>query len=73
MPPFIEVEIICLILKEKSITNQSFQNKRSKTVLKTVLASITLRNECEKVFSDNRPHIVFHVINMSQLGTPGQQ
>ena len=33
---------------------------QSKTVLKNILASINIKNECEKVFSDNRPHIVFH-------------
>ena len=25
-----------------------------------VLASVNVRNECEKVFSENRPHVVFH-------------
>ena len=28
--------------------------------MKTVLASINIVNECDKVFSETRPHIVFH-------------
>jgi len=59
---FEPAEIICLDTNEESIykLNQSFINVQSKTVLKTVLASVNIKNECDKVFSENRPHIVFH-------------
>tara|TARA_Y100001970_G_C14224767_1_gene854925 strand:- start:836 stop:2731 length:1896 start_codon:yes stop_codon:yes gene_type:complete len=55
-------EIICLDTNEESIykLNQFFIKVQSNTILKTVLASVNVRNECEKVFSENRPHIVFH-------------
>ena len=55
-------EIICLDTNEESIykLDQSFIKLQSKTILKTVLASVNVRNECEKVFSENRPHVVFH-------------
>ena len=55
-------EIICLDTSEENIykLDQSFSKVRSKTILKTVLASVNIKNECEKVFSENRPNIVFH-------------
>ena len=59
---FNPVEIICLDTSEESIykLEQSFSKIQSKTILKTVLASVNVKNECDKVFSENRPHIVFH-------------
>ena len=59
---FNPAEIICLDTSEESIykLDQYFSKLQSKTILKTVLASVNVRNECEKVFSENRPHIVFH-------------
>ena len=55
-------EIICLDTSEENIykLDQSFSKVRSHTLLKTVLASVNIKNECEKVFSENRPNIVFH-------------
>ena len=59
---FDPVEIICLDTSEESIhrLEQSFSKIQSKTILKTVLASVNVKNECDKVFSENRPHVVFH-------------
>ena len=59
---FKPAEIICLDVNEESIykLDQFFIKVRSSTILKTVLASINVRNECDKVFSENCPHIVFH-------------
>ncbi len=55
-------EIICLDFSEEKIYNleQEFKNVKSKTIIKTVLASIIIKKECEKVFIENRPNIVFH-------------
>ena len=55
-------EIICLDTSEENIYNldQTFSKLHSKTILKTVLASVNVKKECDKVFSENRPHIVFH-------------
>ncbi len=55
-------EIICLDISEEKIYNleQSFSEIRSNTIMKTVLASVYNENECEKVFIENRPQIVFH-------------
>ena len=33
---------------------------KTKTVLKVGLASVNDKRECEKIFSDNRPQIIFH-------------
>ncbi len=59
---FEPAEIICLDTSEEKIykLDQFANTLQSKTVLKNILASINIKNECEKVFSDNRPHIVFH-------------
>ncbi len=59
---FNPAEIICLDTSEESIykLEQSFSTIQSKTILKTVLASVNAKIECDKVFSENRPHIVFH-------------
>ncbi len=59
---FNPAEIICLDVNEESIykLDQFFSKVRTNTILKTVLASINSKNECDKVFSENRPHIVFH-------------
>ena len=59
---FRPAEIICLDTSEESIykLDQFFNNVQSKTILKTVLASVNIKIECDKVFSENRPHIVFH-------------
>ena len=55
-------EIICLDTSEENIykLDQFFNKVQSNTILKTVLASINIENECDKAFSENRPHIVFH-------------
>jgi FlaA1/EpsC-like NDP-sugar epimerase len=55
-------EIICLDSNEENIykLDQYCIKKQTKTIMKTVLASINKANECEKVFSENRPHIVLH-------------
>ena len=59
---FKPAEIICLDTSEEKIYNldQFFTKVQSITILKTVLASVTMKNECEKVFSENCPHIVLH-------------
>ena len=59
---FDPVEIICLDTNEESIykLEQSFSKTQSKTIIKTVLGSVNVKNECDKVFSENHPHIVFH-------------
>ena len=59
---FKPAEIICLDTNEESIYKlDQFAGKlQSTTILKTVLASVVVKKECDKVFSENRPHIVFH-------------
>ncbi len=59
---FNPAEIICLDTSEENIykLDQFFTKVQSKTILKTVLASVTIKIECDKVFSENRPHVVFH-------------
>ena len=59
---FNPAEIICLDMNEEKIysLDQFSSKNNSPTILKTILASITNKNELTKVFSDNRPHIVFH-------------
>lgn len=59
---FKPAEIICLDTSEENIykLDQYFSKVQTKTILKTVLASVNIKNECDKVFSENRPHIVFH-------------
>ncbi len=59
---FKPAEIICQDISEENIykLEQYFSKVQSKTILKTVLASVNVKNECEKVFSENHPHIVFH-------------
>ena len=59
---FNPAEIICLDISEENIyrLDQFFNKVQSKTILKTVLASVNAKIECDKVFSENRPHIVFH-------------
>jgi len=59
---FNPAEVICLDTIEESIykLDQFFSKVQSKTILKTVLASVNIEKECDKVFSENRPHIVFH-------------
>ncbi len=32
----------------------------SKTLLKMVLGSVNIKSECEKIYIENRPHIVLH-------------
>jgi len=55
-------EIICLDINEEKIFNieQKFNQSNHKTIIKTILASVHSEKECEKVFIENRPHIVFH-------------
>ena len=55
-------EIICLDINEEKIFNieQKFNQSSHKTIIKTILASVHSEKECEKVFIENRPHIVFH-------------
>jgi len=59
---FNPAEIICMDTSEENIykLDQFFSKVQSKTILKTVLASINVINECDKVFSENHPHVVFH-------------
>ena len=59
---FKPAEIICLDQSEESIykLNEYASKIKFNTIIKTVLASINQRNDLEKVFLDNRPHIVFH-------------
>ncbi|MBI87382.1 MAG: hypothetical protein CMG63_04795 [Candidatus Marinimicrobia bacterium] len=55
-------EIICVDINEESIYNldQSFNKIKTKTILRTVLASVNSKIECDKIFSENRPQVVFH-------------
>ncbi len=59
---FNPAEIICLDINEESIykLDQFFGKVQSKAISKTVLASVNVKKECNKVFVENRPHIVFH-------------
>ena len=59
---FEPAEIICLDTNEEKIYNleQKIGKGNSKTIIKMVLASINKKNECEKVFIENQPNIVFH-------------
>ncbi len=59
---FKPAEIICLDFSEEKIYNleQSISSNRFSTIIKMVLASVNNKTECEKVFVDNRPQIVFH-------------
>ena len=59
---FDPAELICLDMNEEKVytIEQEFKGLKNKTVLKTILASINDVLECEKVFIENRPHIVFH-------------
>ena len=59
---FDPAELICLDMNEEKVytIEQEFKGVKNKTVLKTILASINDELECEKVFIENRPHIVFH-------------
>tara|TARA_B100001248_G_C27383150_1_gene458167 strand:- start:1153 stop:2331 length:1179 start_codon:yes stop_codon:yes gene_type:complete len=59
---FNPAEIICLDMNEEKIYDlgNQFNNLPPNTVLKTILGSINEKKECEKIFIDNRPHIVFH-------------
>ena len=55
-------EIICLDTSEEKVYDleQRFYNRKMKTIFKTVHASVTNKKECEKVFIENQPQIVFH-------------
>ena len=59
---FNPAEIICLDISEENIykLEQSFSKIQTRTIIRTVLASINIKKECDKVFSENQPHIVFH-------------
>ncbi len=59
---FHPAEIICLDQSEEHIYNldQYAKNIESRTVIKTVLATINNRPQLEKVFIENKPNIVFH-------------
>ena len=59
---FDPAEIICLDFNEEAIYNldQNYAQHNPNTIIKTVLASVTSKKECEKVFIENRPQIVFH-------------
>ena len=59
---FSPAEIICLDINEENIYNleQLCGRLNSKTVMKTVLASVNSIKECEKIFLENQPQIVFH-------------
>tara|TARA_B100000519_G_scaffold141006_1_gene122195 strand:- start:1292 stop:3181 length:1890 start_codon:yes stop_codon:yes gene_type:complete len=55
-------EIICLEQNEEKVyqLNQFAEKVKSKTIIKTVLATINNKKELDKAFFENRPHIVFH-------------
>jgi len=55
-------EIICLDFNEESIFNleQDARPVQGNTILKFSLCSINNKNELEKIFSENKPQIVFH-------------
>ena len=55
-------EMICLDFNEEKIFNldQFKERNQTQTVIKTVLASVNEIKELDKVFIENRPHIVFH-------------
>ena len=59
---FNPAEIICLDFNEEKIYSlEQFSNESfPKAIIKTVLASVTNKRECEKVFLENHPQIVFH-------------
>tara|TARA_B100000900_G_scaffold411467_1_gene431210 strand:+ start:2616 stop:4505 length:1890 start_codon:yes stop_codon:yes gene_type:complete len=59
---FSPAEVICLDQSEESIykLNQYIEKVQYNTMIKTVLASINMKNELRKVFLDNRPQVVFH-------------
>ena len=59
---FSPAEIICLDFSEENIykLEQACVRLQSQTVIKTVLASVNRFNQCEKVFIENQPQIVFH-------------
>ena len=59
---FSPAEIICLDINEENIykLEQTCGRVNSKVVMKTVLASVNSIEECEKVFLENQPQIVFH-------------
>ena len=59
---FKPAEIVCLDISEEKIYNLelSIERNNTQTIIKTVLASVNERLELNKVFLENRPHIVFH-------------
>ena len=59
---FEPAELICLDFNEEKIYNLEsfFYDELSKVTCKSILASICNKWECDKVFLDNRPQIVFH-------------
>ena len=59
---FDPAEIICVDNNEEKIFNlEQHTNKiQSRTIIKTVLATINDINELDKVFLENRPQIVYH-------------
>ena len=59
---FAPAEITCLDVNEEKIHDlqQYFNNISNRTVLKTALACVKSKAECERIFIENRPQIVFH-------------
>ena len=59
---FKPAEIVCLEISEEKIYNLELfiEKNNTHTIIKTVLASVIERLELDKVFLENRPHIVFH-------------
>ncbi len=59
---FNPAEIICLDTSEEKIYNLDLFSEKinKKIIMKTVLASINSKKQLEKVFIENRPHIVMH-------------
>ena len=55
-------EIICLDYNEEKIyqLEQYAHSVKTNTILKAVLCSVNNLNQCDKVFIENRPQIVFH-------------
>ena len=55
-------EIICIDFNEESIfkLNQEQLKIRSRTIIKPVLVNVLYKKQLEKIFTENRPQIVFH-------------
>jgi len=66
---FEPAEIITVDISEEKIyyLNQKIDNHGSKTILKSVLASVNSQIEMEAIFSENHPQIVFHAAALKHV------